>query len=115
VTAAAIRDQAREIARGWSGADTEPGWALVAAPFHALAEDDDLLAVAAEIPLERLPALLFVACVQRTVADHPVDRLARHYPGPEQRPVDSEFAAALHSSRSAGPTSCAAGSATVTR
>jgi hypothetical protein len=93
---AAIRDQAREVARGWSGADAEPGWALVAGIFDALAEDDDLLALAAEIPMERLPALLFVATVQRVVADHPDDPLARYYPGPGQRAVDAAFPAALN-------------------
>ena len=85
---ATIRDQAREVGRGWSGPDAEPGWALVGALFDALAADADLLALAAEIPLDRLPALLFVASVQRVVADHPDEPLAGYYPGPSQRPID---------------------------
>jgi hypothetical protein len=93
---ATIGDQAREVGRGWSGPDAEPGWALVAALFETVADDDDLLALAAEIPLDRLPALLFVASVQRVVADHPDDPLAAYYPGPEQQPIDAGFAAALH-------------------
>jgi hypothetical protein len=96
VSTAAIADQAREIARGWSGTDAEPGWTLVAALFDGLAQDDDLLALAAEIPMERLPALLFVACVQRVLSDHPDDPLADYYPGPAQHTIDSGFAATLH-------------------
>ena len=95
---ATIRDQAHEVGRGWSGPDAEPGWALVGALFDALATDADLLALAAEIPLDRLPALLFVASVQRVVADHPDEPLARYYPGPSQRPIDDAFAGALHAS-----------------
>jgi hypothetical protein len=91
-----IRDQAREVGRGWSGPDADPAWALVGALFDAVAADPDLLALAAEIPLDRLPALLFVASVQRVVADHPDDPVARYYPGPAPRPVDDAFAAALH-------------------
>jgi hypothetical protein len=91
----AIQDQAREVGRGWSGPDADPGWALTAALFHALADDRALLDLAAEIPLARLPALLFVASVQRVVADHPEDDLAPYYPGPRQRAVDGDFAAAL--------------------
>jgi hypothetical protein len=97
VTISAIRDQAREVALGWSGADAEPGWSLVAGLFNALADDDDLLALAAEIPMERLPALLFVASVQRVINDHPDDPLARYYPGAAaQHPLDAAFACALH-------------------
>ena len=94
-TVSTIRDQAHEVGRGWSGADAEPGWTLVAALFDTLAADRDLLALAAEIPLERLPALLFVASVQRVVADHPDDPLARYYPGPAQRPIDDDFPGTL--------------------
>ena len=90
-----IADQAREVGRGWSGPDADPGWGLVAALFATLAEDETLLRLAAEIPLERLPALLFVASVQRVVADHPDDPLARYYPGPDQQMIDAAFAPAL--------------------
>jgi len=92
---AAIRDQAREVGRGWSGSDADPGWALTAALFRALADDGDLLDLAADIPPDRLPALLFVASVQRVIADHPEDDLAAYYPGPHQRPVDRAFADVL--------------------
>lgn len=93
---AAIADQAREVARGWSGPGAGPGWDLVAALFDAVADDDALLRLAAEIPLDRLPALLAVASIQRVVADHPRDPLRRFYPGPGQQDVDASFAPALH-------------------
>jgi hypothetical protein len=91
-----IADQAREVAHGWSRPDADPAWALVAALFDAVADDNELLRLAAEIPLERLPALLLVASIQRVLADHPTDPLARYYPGPDQQPVDEVFGAVLH-------------------
>jgi hypothetical protein len=94
---AAIRDQAREVGRGWSGPDAEPGWALTAALFERLAADDALLELAAEIPLARLPALLFVASIQRVVADHAAAPLAAYYPRRGQRPVDGAFGETLRS------------------
>src|SRR5829696_4068315 len=92
---ASIADQAREVGRGWSGPDADPSWTLVATLFESVAADDHLLRLAAEIPADRLPALLFVASIQRVVADHRSDALAEYYPGPEQRPVDGAFAATL--------------------
>lgn len=93
-----VRDQALEIARGWSGPDAPTSWRLTAALFEGLADDDALLAIATEIPAERLPALLFVASVQLAVAHHPDERVAAYYPQPdtEPRPVDGAFAEALH-------------------
>jgi hypothetical protein len=91
-----IADQAREVAAGWSGDDAEPSWALVAAVFEAVAADDELLRLGAEIPPGRLPALLLVASIQRVVAEHPNEPLARYYPGPAQQPVDGAFPSTLH-------------------
>ena len=48
-----IADQAREVGRGWSGPDAEPGWALVAALFDRAGRRRELSRLAAEIPLER--------------------------------------------------------------
>lgn len=93
----AVRDQAVEVGRGWSGAGADPDWSLVAALFHAVASDDDLLGLAAEIPPDRLPALLFLASIQRVVAEHPDEALAAYYPGPAERAVDAELAPALRS------------------
>lgn len=93
-----VRDQALEIALGWSGPDAPTSWRLTAAVFQGLANDDGLLAIATEIPADRLPALLFVASVQLAVAHHPDEAVAAYYPRPdtEPRPVDGAFAEALH-------------------
>src|SRR5918994_7122380 len=91
----AIRDQAAEVARGWSGPDADAGWALTAALFGAIAADEDTLRLASEIPADRIPALLVAASIQRVLADHPDDRLRAYFPGPEQRPVDAAFTTAL--------------------
>ena len=91
----AIRDQVAEVAKGWSGPGADPGWALTAALFGAIAADDGILQLASEIPADRIPALLVAASIQRVLADHPDDRLRAYFPGPEQRPVDAAFATAL--------------------
>lgn len=92
-----VRDQALEIARGWSGPDAPASWRLTAAMFEHLAADPTLLAQAATIPALRLPALLFVASVQYAVAAHPDDPLAAYYPQPgrRERPVDEQLGARL--------------------
>ena len=90
------RRSSPRVARGWSGPDAKPGWALVAALFDAVADDAALLHLAAEIPPDRLPAVLVVASIQRVVADHPLDPLRRYYPGPHQQVVDASFAPTLH-------------------
>ena len=58
-----VRDEALEVGRGWSGKDAPASWALTAALFNGLAADGQLQEFAAEIPSERLPALLFVVSV----------------------------------------------------
>jgi hypothetical protein len=96
---ARVRDQALEVARGWSG-DGAPGtWRLTAALFEAVAHDEHLAAAAAGIPPDRLPALLFVAAVQYVVARHPDDPLAAYYPaaGVEGRAVDDQLVGRLRS------------------
>lgn len=96
---AAVRDQAREVARGWSGPEAPAGWALTAALFEHLAADDSLAAQAAEIPPDRIPALVFVASVQYLVARNPGEPLAAYFPPPlgSGRPVDAHLASSLRS------------------
>jgi hypothetical protein len=91
---ARIRDEALQVARGWSGPDASPTWGLTAAVFHYLAENDQLLDLAAAIPLERLPPLLFAASVQHIVARHREHPFAAYYPVPggDQPRVDDRFA-----------------------
>jgi hypothetical protein len=91
---ARVRDQALEVARGWSGPNTPPSWSLTAALFDVLAVDATLLELAAEIPAERIPALLFVASVHYLVGRHPEERFSAYFPVPggEQPALDEHFA-----------------------
>jgi hypothetical protein len=91
---ARIRDEALQVARGWSGPDASPTWRLTASVFECLANDPQLLELAAAIPPERLPPLLFAASVQRVVARHRDHRFAAYYPipGDHQPPLDDQFA-----------------------
>ena len=64
----------------WSGADAPVSWTLTAALFATLRDDPQLLALAARIDADRLPALLFVAAVMALVErerPHPLSRLCR--------------------------------------
>ena len=90
---AQIRDQALEVARGWSGPGAPASWALTAGLFAGLASDEDLLRLAAEIPTAKLPALLFVASVQQVVRHHGDDPFAAYFPseGGAQPPLDGSF------------------------
>ncbi len=94
----AVIDQAREVAAGWSGPDAPASWWLTAALLDALADDADLLDLAEQIDPEKLPALLFVACVCRLVRLHPTEPLAAMFPRPgeTQPPPTEDFSAQLH-------------------
>jgi hypothetical protein len=94
----AVRSQAAEIAAGWSAPGAPPSWALTAGIFNALARDDDLLAIAARMPPDRMPALLFCAATCYLVAEHEPPDLVDYFPdsGP-RRTVDSAFRSALRS------------------
>lgn len=59
--AAAVAEQAGAIAAAWSPADAPSSWRLTAAQFEALRDDPELAAIAADIPPEKLPPLLFQA------------------------------------------------------
>ena len=91
---ARIRDEAAQIARGWSGLEASPTWQLTASLFQCLADDAELLALAAVIPPERLPPLLFAATVHRVVARHREEPFAVYFPVPggDQPPLDHRFA-----------------------
>jgi hypothetical protein len=91
---ARIRDEALQIARGWSGPDASPTWRLTASVFECLANDPQLLELAAAIPPDRLPPLLFAASVQYVAARHRDDRFAAYFPipGGDQPPLDDQFA-----------------------
>jgi hypothetical protein len=93
--AARVRDEARVVGRGWSGPDAAPTWRLTAALFAGLADDDALSDLAAAIPPERLPPLLFIASVHYLVAQHRGEAFAAYFPVPggDQPPLDDAFAA----------------------
>src|SRR5690242_10743536 len=91
-----VRDQALQIARGWSGPDAPKSWALTATMFETLADDEALLELAGGIPADRLPALLFVAAVRYVVEQHRDDPFAAYFPFDDtevQPDLDGEFAA----------------------
>jgi hypothetical protein len=75
-----IRSQATEIARGWSAPGSPPSWALTAEIFTVLAHDEGLLAVAAEIPPERMPALLFCAAACYLIGEEEPPGLVDYFP-----------------------------------
>jgi len=94
---ATVRSQAEEIAAGWSEPGAPASWALTAAIFRTLAEDGELLALAAEIPAERMPALLFCAAAGYLIDDRRPTGLVEYFPvaGEPQPAVDAGFAPAL--------------------
>ncbi|GLZ47489.1 hypothetical protein Acsp06_36740 [Actinomycetospora sp. NBRC 106375] len=79
---ARVREQALGIAAGWSPPDAPPEWALTAESFRAIATEPDLLALAADIPADRLPPLLLSAAIRHLVARHAPAPLAGYYPTP---------------------------------
>jgi hypothetical protein len=90
----AAQAQAQAIAMAWSPPVAPPSWRLTAETFTAIAEDSDLLDLAAETPLDRLPPLLLSAAVAFFVA------------GDVQRPIHGDRGGAqVARRRTAGPRS----------
>jgi hypothetical protein len=77
-----VAAEARAVADAWSAPGSPPSWRLTAAVFRALAEDRALLDLAAAVPPERHPALLFVAASLRLVARHRPPAVAEALPRP---------------------------------
>jgi hypothetical protein len=94
---ARVREQALGIADGWSPADAPASWALTAELFDAIATEPDLLGIAADIPLDRLPPLLLSAAVRFLVARTRPEPLAGYFPtaGSGQPALDAGFRRAL--------------------
>jgi hypothetical protein len=92
-----VTGQAMAIADAWSPPDAPPSWWLTAATFTAIAREDVLRGLAAEIPPDRLPPLLLAAVLQYLVTEEPDAPVARHYPKPggPQPPSDPGFGAEL--------------------
>jgi hypothetical protein len=93
----AVREQADRLAVAWSGAGAPASWALTAALFATLRDEPQLLALAARIDAERLPALLFVAAVIALIERERPPSLAVALPaaGGRQPPLPPDFAAEL--------------------
>jgi hypothetical protein len=93
-----VRGQALGVARGWSPPGAPRSWRLTAALFEAIAANDELLDMLAELPADRLPALLGSAAIAFLVRrDRPVP-LAGYFPEPgaAQPPFDDAFFPAFH-------------------
>ncbi|SFT95677.1 hypothetical protein SAMN05660657_04185 [Geodermatophilus amargosae] len=92
-----VAEQARSIAAAWSPPDAPPSWWLTAATFTAIAEDDELLSLAAAVPLDRLPPLVLSAALRFHLDERGPARLAAYYPRPGggQPPPDEGFRPAL--------------------
>lgn len=70
-----VAQQAGAIAAAWSPPDAPPSWRLTATQFELLRDDDELLAIAATIPPDRLPPLLLEAAATHLVLElepHPL-------------------------------------------
>lgn len=77
-----MRDQALEVARGWSGPDAPPTWRLTAALFEAIADHDDLLGALTFLPPARLPALLASAAIAYLARQDTSGALGSAFPEP---------------------------------
>jgi hypothetical protein len=91
---ALVAEQAGMVASAWSAPGAPPSWALTAAQFATLRDDPDLLALAATIPPDRLPPLLFSAAATFLVIDEEPHPLRESFPrvGTAQPPVPVSFA-----------------------
>ncbi len=81
------------VAAAWSTPDAPPSWRLTAAQFEALRSDRELLAIAAAIPPERLPPLLFEAASTFLVLELAPEPLRHYFPrvGEPQPPLGPRF------------------------
>ncbi len=64
-----VAEQAAMVAAAWSPAGAPSSWRLTAAQFEVLGDDRELLAIAATIPPDRLPPLLFQAAASYLVLE----------------------------------------------
>ena len=88
-----VSRQAAAIAAAWSPPGSPASWRLIAAQFGVLRDDPELLAMAATIAPERLPALLFTAAATALVLDREPSPLRESFPrvGAPQPPLSPDF------------------------
>ncbi len=87
------------VAAAWSPPGAPASWRLTAAQFEVLRDDPDLLALAATIPDDKLPPLLFEAAATYLVLELEPQPLRSWFPrvGEPQSPLGSEFNEAYRS------------------
>lgn len=90
-----VADQAGMVASAWSAAGAPLSWRLTAAQFAALRDDAELLSIAAAIPADKLPPLLFSAAATFLVLELQPEPLASWFPsvGEPQPPPGAGFRA----------------------
>ena len=88
-----VADQAAMVAAAWSPPGAPASWALTAAQFAALRDDPELQAIAATIPPERLPPLLFAAAASSLVLELEPEPLREWFPrvGSPQPALGDDF------------------------
>lgn len=88
-----VAQQAAAIAAAWSPPGCPTSWQLTAAQFATLRDDRELLAIAAEIAPDRLPALLFSAAATSLVLELAPRPLRDWFPrvGEPQPPLGAGF------------------------
>lgn len=81
------------VAAAWSGPGTPDSWQLIAGQLGALRDDAELRAIAATVPPDRLPALLFTAAATFLVLTLEPRPLRDWYPRPgeDQVPLGEPF------------------------
>jgi hypothetical protein len=89
-----VADEAAAVAAAWSASGAPASWALTAAQFAALRDDVELQAIAATIPPDRLPPLLFTAAVNSLVLEFEPQPLRAWFPrmGAPQPALGADFA-----------------------
>ena len=90
-----VAEQAGMVAAAWSPPGAPASWQLTAAQFAALRDDPELSAIAATIPPDRLPPLLFSAAAAFLVLDEEPHPLRDAFPrlGATQPPLNPGFGA----------------------
>ncbi|MBV9424419.1 MAG: DUF2332 domain-containing protein [Solirubrobacterales bacterium] len=88
-----VADQAGAVAAAWSPPGAPSSWRLTAAQFEVLRDDEELLALAAAIPPDRLPPLLFQAAATFLVLELEPHPLRDWFPrvGEAQPPLPADF------------------------
>ena len=94
-----MAEQADMVATAWSPPGAPASWRLTALQFGLLRDDPELLGLAASIPADRLPPLLFTAAVTSLVLALEPQPLRESFPrlGQPQTPPAADFAAAYRS------------------